>query len=291
LPEMMSVWKLIIVNDASSDNSLTIARDLEQRHENIKVFTHEKNQGKGAALRTGFKEATGDYVAVQDADLEYDPRELLKLIEPLREGDADVVLGSRFASSGPHRVLYFWHSMGNKFLTFLSNMFTDLNLTDMETCYKVFKREVIQSIEIEENRFGFEPEIVAKVAQRRLRVFEMGISYKGPHLRRGQKNRSQRWLQGVVLHIQVQSAQSTTSSSIPHLFIYWWFQCFDQFSQFSGALPENYGCHRSSNYVVYWCSDSQLCSLHMAIVQAQSQMEQMARNNSLRPGCDDSFTH
>lgn len=179
--------ELIIVDDASGDGSLDIARGLAERHDNIRVMHHEINQGKGAALRTGFQHATGDYVAVQDADLEYDPRELLKLIEPLRRGKADVVYGSRFATSGAHRVLYFWHSMGNRFLTFLSNMFTDLNLTDMETCYKVFRRDVIQSIEIEENRFGFEPEITAKIAQRRLRIYEMGISYDGRTYEEGKK--------------------------------------------------------------------------------------------------------
>ena len=140
--------ELIIINDASSDNSLSIAHKLTERYPNIKVLNHEVNQGKGAALRTGFKHATGDFVVVQDADLEYDPLEIPGLLKPLIEDKADVVLGSRFLSGGAHRVLYFWHSLGNKFLTMLSNMFTDLNLTDMETCYKVFKREVIQSIDI-----------------------------------------------------------------------------------------------------------------------------------------------
>src|SRR5690606_28926645 len=138
---------------------------------------HEKNQGKGAALRTGFKQATGDDVIIQDADLESDPREYGKLLRPIEEGQADDVLGSRIAGGDSHRVLYFWHSMGNRFLTLMSNMFTDLNLTDMETCYKMFRREVIQAIDIKENRFGFEPEITAKVARmklngRRLRIFE-----------------------------------------------------------------------------------------------------------------------
>ena len=179
--------ELIIINDASSDNSLSIAHQLAERYPNIKVLNHEVNQGKGAALRTGFKHATGDFVVVQDADLEYDPLEIPSLLKPLIDNKADVVLGSRFLSGGAHRVLYFWHSLGNKFLTLLSNMFTDLNLTDMETCYKVFKREVIQSIDIKENRFGFEPEIVAKVAQRRLRIFEMGISYFGRTYEEGKK--------------------------------------------------------------------------------------------------------
>ncbi len=179
--------EIVIVNDASTDESLTIARGLEARYPEIRVFAHEVNQGKGAALRTGFSKVTGDFVAVQDADLEYDPNDLVRLIDPLQQGKADVVLGSRFLSGGAHRVLYFWHSVGNKFLTLMSNVFTDLNLTDMETCYKVFKREVIQSIEIEENRFGFEPEIVAKLADRRLRIYEMGISYDGRTYAEGKK--------------------------------------------------------------------------------------------------------
>ena len=179
--------EVIIVDDHSSDGSLLIARELESKHPEILVLDHEKNQGKGAALRTGFQKATGDFVAVQDADLEYDPMDLKRLLVPLINGDADVVFGSRFLSYGVHRVLYFWHYLGNRFLTFMSNMFTDLNLTDMETCYKVFRREVIQGIQIRENRFGFEPEIVAKVAQMRLRIFEMGISYYGRTYEEGKK--------------------------------------------------------------------------------------------------------
>jgi len=179
--------EIIIVDDCSSDKSLSVARALEAEHPEITVLAHEKNQGKGAALRTGFRKASGDFVAVQDADLEYDPADLKRLLEPLRNGDADVVFGSRFLSCGPHRVLYFWHYMGNRFLTFLSNMFTDLNMTDMETCYKVFRREVIQSVTIEEERFGFEPEIVAKVARMNLRIFETGISYHGRTYEEGKK--------------------------------------------------------------------------------------------------------
>ena len=179
--------EIIIVDDCSNDNSYAIAKDLERSHAEIKVFRHEKNSGKGAALRSGFKAAIGDYVAVQDADLEYDPNDLKRLIIPLLEDKADVVFGSRFLSTGVHRVLYFWHYLGNRFLTFLSNMFTDLNLTDMETCYKVFRRNVIQSIDVKENRFGFEPEIVAKVAQMRLRIYETGISYYGRTYAEGKK--------------------------------------------------------------------------------------------------------
>jgi len=179
--------QIIMVDDCTVDRSLQIAEELKARHSEIDVFHHIKNQGKGAALRTGFAHARGDYVAVQDADLEYSPLDLKRLLGPLVAGDADVVFGSRFQSTGAHRVLYFWHSLGNRFLTFLSNMLTDLNLTDMETCYKVFRREVIQSIAIEESRFGFEPEIVAKVAQRRLRLYEMGISYRGRTYAEGKK--------------------------------------------------------------------------------------------------------
>lgn len=181
------VLEIVIVDDASSDGSLQIAEALASEAAEVKVFRHEQNQGKGAALRTGFRQVTGDYVVVQDADLEYDPHEIPGLLGPLVDGRADVVYGSRFLSGRPHRVLYFWHSLGNSFLTFLSNMFTDLNLTDMETCYKVFRREVIQGIEIEENRFGFEPEITAKLAQKKLAIYEMGISYSGRTYEEGKK--------------------------------------------------------------------------------------------------------
>jgi len=179
--------EIIIVDDGSSDQSLIIARELEDKYQEIVVLSHKKNQGKGAALRTGIQRVTGDFVAVQDADLEYNPMEFKKLLVPLINDKADVVFGSRFLSAGYHRVLYFWHYQGNRFLTFLSNMFTDLNLTDMETCYKVFKREIIQNIQIKENRFGFEPEIVAKVAHMRLRIFEIGISFYARTYEEGKK--------------------------------------------------------------------------------------------------------
>jgi dolichol-phosphate mannosyltransferase len=179
--------EVIIVDDASADKSLAIAQKLASLYPQIVVLHHEKNQGKGAALRTGFARVTGDYAVVQDADLEYDPRELKDLIEPFAKHSADVVFGSRFLGSRAHRVLYFWHSLGNKFLTLLSNVFTDLNLTDMETCYKMFRREVIQGIKIEENRFGFEPEIVAKVARGKFNVYEVGISYYGRTYAEGKK--------------------------------------------------------------------------------------------------------
>ena len=179
--------ELVIVDDCSQDKSLEIARALAEEIPEVSVQFHEVNQGKGAALRTGFQKATGDCIAVQDADLEYDPWDLKKLIQLLKDDKADVAMGSRFLTGGPHRVLYFWHSVGNQFLTALSNMMTDLNLTDMETCYKVFKREVLQGIKIDENRFGFEPEIVAKVARKKVRIYEMGISYSGRTYDEGKK--------------------------------------------------------------------------------------------------------
>jgi len=179
--------EIIIVDDCSTDHSLLVAHELEKKHPEISLLQHEKNRGKGAALRTGFQKVTGDFVAVQDADLEYEPMDLKKLLIPLVNNDADVVLGSRFLSPEFHRVLYFWHSLGNRFLTFLSNMFTDLNLTDMEACYKVFRRDIIQNIDIKEDRFGFEPEIVAKLAHLRLRIYEIGISYRGRTYEEGKK--------------------------------------------------------------------------------------------------------
>src|SRR6478609_805594 len=179
--------ELIIVDDCSKDKSREVAKKIAERIPGVVLRHHDVNQGKGAALRTGIQHATGDFVGIQDADLEYDPWDLKRLIVPLVKGEADVVLGSRFLSHGYHRVLYFWHSQGNRFLTFLSNMLTDLNLTDMETCYKLFRREVIQGITIEENRFGFEPEVVAKIAALRLRIYEMGISYHGRTYAEGKK--------------------------------------------------------------------------------------------------------
>jgi len=179
--------EIIIVDDGSSDDSANLAQALSAGHAEVRLVRHERNMGKGAALRTGFGEASGDFVAVQDADLEYEPQDLKRLLGPLRSGVADVVLGSRFLSYGAHRVLYFWHSLGNAFLTLVSNIFTDLNLTDMETCYKVFRREVIQAIEIEEDRFGVEPEVVAKMARMRVRIYEMGISYHGRTYAEGKK--------------------------------------------------------------------------------------------------------
>ena len=179
--------ELLCVDDGSKDRSREILAELEQSFPAMRVLLQPQNMGKGAALRRGIREATGDYVIIQDADLEYDPNDYSLLLRPLLSGQADVVYGSRFLGSGPHRVLYYWHSVGNWLLTLLSNMLTNLNMTDMETCYKVFRREVIQSIPIEEDRFGFEPEITVKIAKRKLRVFEVGISYWGRTYAEGKK--------------------------------------------------------------------------------------------------------
>jgi glycosyltransferase involved in cell wall biosynthesis len=177
--------EIIIVDDCSTDGTRSILERCESRVS--QVIYHKTNRGKGAALRTGFASATGDVVIVQDADLEYDPQDFPRMIEPILQNKADVVFGSRFMGSAPHRVVYYWHMLGNQFLTTLSNMMTNINLSDMETCYKAFRREIIQSIVIEENRFGFEPEITAKVSKLDCRIYEVGISYYGRTYREGKK--------------------------------------------------------------------------------------------------------
>lgn len=186
--------EIIVVDDCSTDG--TKDKLLHEIHSMVdKIIFHEKNKGKGAAIRSGISQATGDVIVVQDADLEYDPSEYSKLIRPILEDKADVVYGSRFIGNDAHRVLYFWHYMGNKFLTLLSNMFSNLNLTDMETCYKMFKREIIQGIKLEQNRFGFEPEITAKIAKiKNCRIYEVGISYHGRTYQEGKKIN---WKDGV----------------------------------------------------------------------------------------------
>jgi glycosyltransferase involved in cell wall biosynthesis len=184
--------EIIVVDDHSTDGTPGVLSALAAAYDNIRVLRHEKNRGKGAALRTGFAQARGRFVIVQDADLEYDPADYPKLLEPLVEGSADVVYGSRFIGGESHRVMYFWHLVGNRLLTMLSNMFTNLNLTDMETCFKAFRREVIQNIPLEEDRYGFEPEVTAKLAAYRLhgeplRIYEVGISYHGRTYAEGKK--------------------------------------------------------------------------------------------------------
>jgi glycosyltransferase involved in cell wall biosynthesis len=180
--------EIILVDDASTDGTRDLLATMDCG-DDVRVILHERNRGKGAAVRTGFAQATGDIVLIQDADLEYDPNQYHRLIQPIVEGVADVVYGSRFLPVGPHRVLYFWHSVGNRALTMLSNIFTDLNLSDMETCYKVFRREVIQAIlpTLKEDRFGCDPELTAKIARRKYRIYEVGISYFGRTYQEGKK--------------------------------------------------------------------------------------------------------
>jgi len=182
--------EIIITNDCSTDNTEESILRYKADHPdlNIQYFKHPVNKGKGAALHTGISKATGDYVVIQDADLEYDPKEYNLLLQPILDGFADVVYGSRFMGGNPHRILFFWHSIGNKFLTALSNAFTNLNLTDMETCYKMFRREMIQGLQLKENRFGFEPEVTAKIARiNKIRIYEVGISYYGRSYEEGKK--------------------------------------------------------------------------------------------------------
>ncbi len=181
------VRELIIVDDCSKDDTWDVLTKLAAEDSRIRLFRHERNRGKGAALRTGFAQATAPIVLVQDADLEYDPTEYYLLLKPILADKADVVFGSRFLGHGAHRVLYFWHSMANRLLTMLSNMVTDLNLTDIETCYKVFRREVLQKLELKEDRFGFEPEITAKVSRLKVRIYEVPISYYGRTYEEGKK--------------------------------------------------------------------------------------------------------
>jgi glycosyltransferase involved in cell wall biosynthesis len=185
--------EIVVVDDCSKDGTLDIAKHLAAE-EKIRLIAHEKNQGKGGALQTGFQAAQGDIILIQDADLEYDPEEYPKLLKPILDGKADVVFGSRFMGGEPHRVLYFWHYVGNRFLTLFSNMMTNLNLTDMETCYKVFRAELLKTITLEEKRFGFEPEITAKIARRECRIYEVGISYTGRTYKEGKKIN---WKDGV----------------------------------------------------------------------------------------------
>lgn len=178
--------EIVLVDDGSTDGTRELLPTIRDRHDGVRVILHDRNRGKGAALRTGFAAATGDVLIVQDADLEYDPREYPRLLEPILDGRADVVYGSRFLG-GPHRVLLFWHYMGNRFLTFLSNLMANINLTDMETCFKVFRKEVLEGMPLRSDRFGFEPEFTMKVAKRKYRIYEVPISYSGRSYGEGKK--------------------------------------------------------------------------------------------------------
>ena len=198
--------EIVVIDDCSVDGTRERLKKIVEDKENLRVIYHNRNKGKGAALRTGFESVTGDIVIIQDADLEYDPSEYPKLLEPISDGRADVVYGSRFIG-GPHRVLFFWHYVGNKLLTLLSNALTNLNLTDMETCYKVFKRQVLNDINLKSNRFGFEPEFTAKVAKKRFRIYEVPISYSGRTYSEGKKIT---WKDGIVA-----------------LFLIFWYRLFD----------------------------------------------------------------
>lgn len=198
--------EIIVVDDFSTDGTRERLKGIIQGKENMKILYHNRNKGKGAALRTGFESLTGDVVIIQDADLEYDPIEYPRLLEPILDGRADVVYGSRFLG-GPHRVLFFWHYVGNKILTLLSNALTNLNLTDIETCYKVFKRKILEDIDFKSNRFGFEPEFTAKVSKKRLRIYEVPISYSGRTYSEGKKIT---WKDGLVA-----------------LFLIFWYRFFD----------------------------------------------------------------
>lgn len=189
LPEELA-REVVVVNDCSTDGTREALEQYQQQYPDFPMLylEHKKNQGKGAALHTGIREAGGEFIIIQDADLEYDPREYHLLLQPILEGQADVVFGSRFMGGNPHRILFFWHSIGNKFLTMLSNAFTNLNLTDMETCYKLFRSEVIQGLRLQEKRFGFEPEVTAKVSRiPGIRIYEVGISYYGRTYQEGKK--------------------------------------------------------------------------------------------------------
>jgi glycosyltransferase involved in cell wall biosynthesis len=182
--------EIVVVNDCSTDNTEAVTQRFIAEHPSIEInyFSHAFNQGKGAALHTGINKASGDYIIVQDADLEYDPQEFNILLKPIVDGFADVVYGSRFMGGKPHRILFFWHTIGNKFLTFLSNMFTNLNLTDMETCYKLFRADIIKGLKLQEKRFGFEPEVTAKISRvPKIRIYEVGISYYGRTYEEGKK--------------------------------------------------------------------------------------------------------
>lgn len=214
------VQEVVIVDDCSTDGTSELLQNLCAAEPRVRLLRHTVNQGKGAAVRTGFQNVSSLYTLIQDADLEYDPREYARLLQPLLDGDADVVLGSRFIGGSSHRVLYFWHSVGNKVLTLLSNMATNLNLTDMECCYKVFKTDLLKRFTLEEKRFGIEPEIVAKLSRLGVRIYEVAVSYRGRTYEEGKNNHLERWFSSSALHRQVSifelKFETIIMSGLPH---------------------------------------------------------------------------